>query len=91
MSNDDEFHVTNQEEVRDLWEQDSILENKRECENEQNSEGSEDIEPDDSWSESSGDTIIPSESMDTGDKEYDPTTTDSEESVVSTKGAKMRN
>ena len=29
--------------------------------------------------------------MDTGDKKYDPTTTDSEESVVSAKGAKMRN
>ena len=29
--------------------------------------------------------------MDTGNKEYDPTTTDSEESVVSAKGAKMRN
>ena len=91
MSDDDEVHVTNREEVRDSWEEDSILENKRDCENEQNSEGSGYIEPDDSRSESSGDTIIPSESMDTGDKEYDPTTTDSEESVVSAKCEKMRN
>ena len=29
--------------------------------------------------------------MDTGDKEYEPTTTDSEESVVSAEGEKTRN
>ena len=91
MSDDDEFHVTNQEEVRDSWEEDSILENKMESENDQNSEVMGDKEYDDSRSESIGDTIIPSKSMDTGNKEYDPTTTDSEESLVSAKGEKMRN
>ena len=50
-----------------------------------------DKESDDSWSESSGDTIIPIKSMDTGNKEYDPTTTDLEESVISAKCEKMRN
>ena len=50
-----------------------------------------DKEYDDSRSESSGDTIIPCESMDTGNKEYDPTTTDLEESVILEKCAKTRN
>ena len=45
----------------------------------------------DSRSDRSGDTIVPNESMYTGDKEYEPTTTDSEESLVSAKGAKKRN
>ena len=50
-----------------------------------------DKECDNSRSESSGDTIIPSKRMDTGNKEYDLTTTDLEESVISTKCGKTRN
>ena len=91
MSEDDDYQIMNQEGVRDPWEDDSILDNMKETENEQNNKDSEDIETDGSQSESSGDTIVPSESMDTGDKEYDPTTTESEESVVSAKCEKMRN
>ena len=79
-SDDDESKE--QDEVRDSWEEDSILENKGEYKHGwiNGSMGNE--ERDDSQSENSGDTMIPSESMDTGDKEYDLTTTDSEESVM---------
>ena len=88
-SDDDESK--DQDDVRDSWEEDSILENKGECEHSRPNENIGNKGSDDSRSGNSVDTIIPSESMDTGDKEYDPTTTDSEESVMLTKRGKTRN
>ena len=42
-------------------------------------------------SKDSGYKIVPNDSMDTDDREYEPTTTDSEESVISTLNKRQGN
>ena len=80
-----------QDRVKDSWEDDSIVENGKDKENEASGNENYETETSDSQSDDSGDTIIPNESMEKNYKEYEPTTTDSEESSVSTKRLKARN
>ena len=60
----------------------------KEKENEESGDESDEMGTRDSQSDRSGDMIVPNEIMETADKEYEPTTTDLEESVVSAKGVR---
>ena len=80
-----------QDRVKDPWEDDRIIENVKEKENEESGDENNETETRNSQSDNSGYTIIPNEIMETFDKEYEPTTTESEESVVSAKCVKARN
>ena len=72
------------DEIKDSWEDDSIVGSGKEKESGESEEENEGRYVKHNWSKDSGDTIVPNDSMETDDREYEPTTTDSEESVIST-------
>ena len=55
-----------------------------ERDDQENKDGDEDSEVKHNQSEGSGDTLVINDSMETDDREYEPTTKDSEERVIST-------
>ena len=75
----------NQDEIKDSWEDESIIGCEKEKESGESEGENEKRDVKHDWSDDRADTIIINESMEKNDKEYEPTTTDSEESVLLTK------
>ena len=84
-------YQTDQRKVKESWEDDSIIECENEREDEENEDGDKDSEVKHNQSEASGDILVINDSMETNDREYKPTTSNSEESVISTRNKQLGN
>ena len=67
-----------QDRLKDLWEDDSIVESVKDKVSEESREENGEIETSGSQSDDSGNTIVPNKSMETNNNQYEPTTTDLE-------------